>query len=98
MISGVPYVYKDRLSADRLRSSGVSARGLGEVASTDLLRRLRDFAINDFAGERDFKGAVASAGDPPLSWPASGPGTSLESKPWLRLASSVLTRRTRNSW
>jgi hypothetical protein len=77
VISGIPYVYKDR-SALVASVVGVSARGLKQVATTDLLRRLRDFAINDFpAGERDFKGGIA-AGDPPLSGPQSAQALSLD--------------------
>lgn len=64
VISGIPYDLKDR--TDLIASViGVSARGMKPVASTDLVRRLRDFAIGDFpAGERDFKGGIASSPSP----------------------------------
>lgn len=69
-ISGLPYELRERpaLIANVI---GVTVRGLKQIASTDLVRRLREFAINDSPlGERDFKGAVASApamGDAPLN-------------------------------
>jgi hypothetical protein len=78
VISGIPYTLKDR-SAIIASVVGISARGLKQVASTDLVRRLRDFAINDYpAGERDFKGAVASAGDPPLTGQQAAQALSLD--------------------
>lgn len=78
VISGIPYVLKDR-SALIASVVGVGARGLKQVASTDLVRRLRDFAINDYpAGERDFKGAVASSGDPSLTGPQAAQALSLD--------------------
>lgn len=78
VVSGIPFTLKDR--APLIASVvGVGARGLKPVASTDLVRRLRDFAINDYpAGERDFKGAVASAGDPPLTGPQSAQALALD--------------------
>ncbi|GEM_PF-1309409 len=56
VISGIPYNLKNRpeLIASVI---GVGARGLKQTASTDVVRRLREFAIYDYPiGERDFKG------------------------------------------
>jgi hypothetical protein len=78
VISGLPYELKDRspLIASVI---GIAARGLKEVATTDLVRRLRDFAIHDYPiGERDFKGAVASVNDPVLSGPQASQALALD--------------------
>ncbi len=66
-ISGLPYELRERPSLIA-NIIGVSVRGLKQLASTDLVRRLRDFAINDSPiGERDFKGAVTAVGAGPLN-------------------------------
>jgi hypothetical protein len=49
VISGLPDELKNH--ADLVAAVvGVSARGLKQIATTDLVRRLRDFAINDLPG------------------------------------------------
>jgi hypothetical protein len=74
-ISGIPYEMKERpaLIASII---GISALSLKQIASTDLVRRLREFAITDAPfGWADYKGTPAPelpAGDAPLTPVQSG--------------------------
>lgn len=74
-ISGLPYDLKERpaLIASII---GISALNLKQIASTDLVRRLREFAISDAPyGWADYKGSPAAplpAGDAPLTPVQSG--------------------------
>lgn len=58
-VSGLPYALPKRTELTAF-IIGIAGRDLKHVAVTDLVRRLRDYAIGDLpVGERDFKGAVA---------------------------------------
>lgn len=61
-IGGLPQDFRRRTELTAF-IIGIAARDLKMAAITDLVRRLRDYAIGDIpAGERDFKDTVAGAG------------------------------------
>lgn len=78
VISGIPYNQPQR---HQLVSAviGVGARGLKVAKSSDLLRRLREYAINDLPfKERDFKEPDFKSGNAPGSSPTMGPQQAAE--------------------